>query len=197
MDCTEPWQPTPPTTRTTRSRNHHCLHQTPQKCQLAKRRSNTYVIFWLYPDVRLATKSNDSNSTKPVWNECFIIHVSSSLVVLTLEIFHPKLLDTLNPLVGTLRILIDDLPNPEDSTIIRTFDLQRPSGRPDSKIRLKLELLDRTFNLRRPSGHPDEIVTTFLSHFLLRISPRSDIHAEERLPLDTIYDTIMSISCFD
>ncbi|KAL8241039.1 hypothetical protein R6Q59_014394 [Mikania micrantha] len=102
-----------------------------------------YVIFWLDPDRRLATKSDDSNSTKPVWNERFTIPVPSSPVVLTLEIFHSKPSDTPKPLVGTLRIPIDDLPNPDDSTIIRTFELRRPSGRPDGKIRLKLALRDR------------------------------------------------------
>ncbi|KAL8195712.1 hypothetical protein R6Q57_025465 [Mikania cordata] len=107
------------------------LHQTLQIRQLAKRRSNTYIIFWLDPDVRLATKSDDSNSTKPVWIERFFIPVSSSLVALTLEIFPSKLLDTLNPLVETLRIPIDDLPSPDNSTIIRTFDPRRPSGRTD------------------------------------------------------------------
>ncbi|KAI3705056.1 hypothetical protein L1987_75287 [Smallanthus sonchifolius] len=106
---------------------------------------NPYAIFWLDPDRRLATKSDDSNSTKPVWNERFVIPVPSSPVaaVLTLEIFHSKPSDTPKPLVGTLRVPIDDLPNPEDSTIIRTFDLRRPSGRPNGKIRLKLALRDR------------------------------------------------------
>ncbi|KAI3809124.1 hypothetical protein L1987_25093 [Smallanthus sonchifolius] len=106
---------------------------------------NPYAIFWLDPDRRLATKSDDSNSTKPVWNEHFLIPVPSSpaSTVLTLEIFHSKPSDTPKPLVGTLRVPIDDLPNPEDSTIIRTFDLHRPSGRPNGKIRLKLALRDR------------------------------------------------------
>ncbi|KAK9077924.1 hypothetical protein SSX86_001981 [Deinandra increscens subsp. villosa] len=104
-----------------------------------------YVIFWLDPDRRLATKSDDSNSTKPVWNERFLIPLPSSpaAAVLTLEIFHSKPLDTPKPLVGTLRLPIDDLPNLEDSAVIRTFDLRRPSGRPNGKIRLKLALRDR------------------------------------------------------
>ncbi|KAJ0564441.1 putative C2 domain-containing protein [Helianthus annuus] len=34
-----------------------------------------YTIFWLDPNHRLATKSDDSNSTKPVWNERFLIPI--------------------------------------------------------------------------------------------------------------------------
>ncbi|KAI3519814.1 hypothetical protein L2E82_32098 [Cichorium intybus] len=106
---------------------------------------NPYAIFWLDPDRRLATKSDDSNSTKPVWNERFVIPLLSSpaAAVLTLEIFHSKPSDTPKPLVGTLRVPIDDLPKLEDSTIIRTFELRRPSGRPSGKIRLKLALRER------------------------------------------------------
>ncbi|KAF5771110.1 putative C2 domain-containing protein [Helianthus annuus] len=103
-----------------------------------------YVIFWLDPDRRLATKSDDSNSTKPIWNERFLIPVPPSpSPLLTLEIFHSKPSDTPKPLVGSLRVPINDLPNPDDSTVVRTFDLRRPSGRPDGKIRLKLAIRER------------------------------------------------------
>nr|XP_043631490.1 protein SRC2 homolog [Erigeron canadensis] len=106
-----------------------------------------YAIFWLDPDRRLATKSDDSNSTKPVWNERFLIPIpntpSSAPIFLTLEIFHSKPSDTPKPLVGTFRLPIDDLPNPEDSALIRTFDLRRPSGRLNGKIKLKLSLRER------------------------------------------------------
>ncbi|KAL4573903.1 hypothetical protein LXL04_020724 [Taraxacum kok-saghyz] len=59
------------------------------------------------------------------------------------EIFHSKPSDTPKPLVGTLRIPIDDLPILEDSTMIRTFELRRSSSRPSAKIRLKLSLRER------------------------------------------------------
>ncbi|KAJ0705278.1 putative C2 domain-containing protein [Helianthus annuus] len=103
-----------------------------------------YVILWLDPDRRLATKSDDSNSTKPIWNERFLIPVPPSpSPLLTLEIFHSKPSDTPKPLVGSLRLPINDLSNPDDSTVVRTFDLRRPSGRPDGKIRLKLAIRER------------------------------------------------------
>ncbi|KAL8247828.1 hypothetical protein R6Q59_009044 [Mikania micrantha] len=106
---------------------------------------NPYVTLWLHPDHRLATKSDDSNSTKPVWNEFFTIPLPSSLAaaVLTLEIFHSKPYDTPKPLVGALRLPINDLSDLENPTVIRTFDLRRPSGRPHGKIRLKLALRER------------------------------------------------------
>ncbi|KAJ0551472.1 putative C2 domain-containing protein [Helianthus annuus] len=104
-----------------------------------------YTIFWLDPNHRLATKSDDSNSTKPVWNERFLIPLPPppTPTILTLEIFHSKPSDTPKPLVGTLRIPINDLPNPQDFNLVRTYDLRRPSGRVHGKIRLKLAVRDR------------------------------------------------------
>lgn len=103
---------------------------------------NPYVIFWLDPDRRLATKSDDSNSTKPIWNEKFIIPLPTTLsaAVLTLEIFHAKPSDTPKPLVGTLRVLIGELPDLENSNRVRVFDIRRPSGRVNGKIRLKFAI---------------------------------------------------------
>ncbi|KVI04878.1 C2 calcium-dependent membrane targeting [Cynara cardunculus var. scolymus] len=106
---------------------------------------NPYVIFWVDPNRRLATKSDDSNSTKPVWNERFVVPLPSTpfAAVLTLEIFHAKPSDTPKPLVGTLRVPLGDLPDPENSDRIRTFDVRRPSGRLNGKIRLKIALRER------------------------------------------------------
>ncbi|KAK3017256.1 hypothetical protein RJ639_005544 [Escallonia herrerae] len=104
-----------------------------------------YAILWIDPDRRLATKSDDSGSTRPVWNERFLLPLTlpphDSL--LTLEIFHSKPSDTPKPLVGVLRFPLKDLVDPDDSTKLRTFDLRRPSGRPQGKIRLKLAIRER------------------------------------------------------
>lgn len=104
-----------------------------------------YSIFWLDPDRRLATKADDSGSTRPVWNERFVIPLTlpPNDAVLTLEVFHSKPLDTPKPLVGTLRFPLKDLVDPDDSSKLRTFELRRPSGRPQGKIRLKLAIRER------------------------------------------------------
>ncbi|KAK9059724.1 hypothetical protein SSX86_020428 [Deinandra increscens subsp. villosa] len=115
-----------------------------------------YVIFWLHPDRRFATKSDDSNSTKPVWNERFVIPLPSapSAAALTLEIFHAIPSNTPKPLVGTLRVPLADLPDPENPNRIRTFDLRRPSGRLNGKIRLKLALRERPLPDYQNTPHP-------------------------------------------
>lgn len=104
-----------------------------------------YVVFWIDPDRRLATKSDDSGSTTPVWNERFTLPLTHALhdSFLTLEIFHSKPSETLKPLVGTLRLPLKDVDDLEDSTRLRKFTLTRPSGRPQGKIHLKLGLLGR------------------------------------------------------
>ncbi|KAL6291060.1 hypothetical protein ACE6H2_008570 [Prunus campanulata] len=104
-----------------------------------------YAVFWVDSDRRLATKADDSGSTRPVWNERFTVPLTLPLhdSFLTLEIFHSKPSDTPKPLVGTLRVPLKDLPDPDDSTRIRTFQLVRPSGRPQGKIRVKLAVRER------------------------------------------------------
>ncbi|XAR71952.1 hypothetical protein NMG60_11018414 [Bertholletia excelsa] len=104
-----------------------------------------YAIFWVDSDRRLATKSDDSGSTRPVWNEHFVVPLSLPLQesVFNLDIFHSKPSETPKPLVGTLRIALKDLSNLDDSMRIRTFELRRPSGRPQGKIRVKLAVIER------------------------------------------------------
>ncbi|XP_052188326.1 uncharacterized protein LOC127798765 [Diospyros lotus] len=120
-----------------------------------------YAIFWVDPERRVATKSDESGSTRPVWNEQFVVALSHGLQdsVLTLEIFHSKPSEAPRPLVGTVRVALKDLSDPEDSNLIRTFEVRRPSGRPQGKIRLKLSVKERS-----PPPLPDYPVTPPLSY---------------------------------
>ncbi|XP_021904060.1 protein SRC2 homolog [Carica papaya] len=128
-----------------------------------------YAIFWVDPDRRLATKSDDSGSTRPVWNERFTLPLSLPALdaVLTLEIFHSKPSETPKPLVATLQVVLKDLPDPEDGTRIRNFNLCRPSGRPQGKIRLKMAIKERP--LPPPPPPPQPLVHTMPDYFY---SPR-------------------------
>ncbi|XP_031108843.1 wiskott-Aldrich syndrome protein family member 2-like [Ipomoea triloba] len=118
-----------------------------------------YVIFWVDPDRRLATKSDDHGSTKPVWNERFVLPlaVPPQESLLTLEIFHSKPSETPKPLVGTLRLPLKDVMCLEDSTKVRSFELRLPSGRPQGKIRLKISIQERPsppdFQIPPPSSY--------------------------------------------
>lgn len=103
-----------------------------------------YATFWFnynYDKPRHTTKVDDSNSTKPVWDEHFVIDLPFPpySTFLNLEIRHDaQPLHLQKHLVGTLLFKLKDLPDPENSKLIRKFDLTRPSGRPNGKIHLKL-----------------------------------------------------------
>ncbi|KAL8050240.1 hypothetical protein ABFX02_06G070100 [Erythranthe guttata] len=119
-----------------------------------------YVILWVDADRRQATKPDDSGSTRPVWNERFVLPLTLSPrdSVLTLEIFHSKPSETAKPLVGTLRFeLREIMVNSDESPIrLKTLELHRPSGRPHGKIRLKLGLIERpveNYHPAPPSGY--------------------------------------------
>ncbi|CAK7325817.1 unnamed protein product [Dovyalis caffra] len=125
-----------------------------------------YAVFWVDPDRRLSTKSDDSGSTRPVWNERFTLPLTVNLrdSFLTLEIFHSKPSETPKPLVGTLRVALKDLPDPDDANRIRTFELTRPSGRPQGKIRIKLGVRERLFS-PPPPPQPVYRITTPQSYY--------------------------------
>ncbi|KAL6977445.1 hypothetical protein U1Q18_026245 [Sarracenia purpurea var. burkii] len=127
-----------------------------------------YAIFWVDSDRRLATKSDDSGSTRPVWNEHFVVPLTLPLhdSFLTIEIFHSKPSETPKPLVGTLRLALKDLVDPDDSNRLRSFELRRPSGRPHGKIRIKLAVLDRPL----PPA-PDYHITPPQSYYYSTASP--------------------------
>ncbi|XP_021732419.1 uncharacterized protein LOC110699236 [Chenopodium quinoa] len=113
-----------------------------------------YAIFWVDPDNKLTTKSDDSGNTKPVWNQRFLLPITSPLsdAFLSLEIFHSKASETPKPFVGSLQVRLSTLPEPDNRNIIRTYNVLRPSGRPDGKIRLKLAIKDQALP-QQPQPH--------------------------------------------
>ncbi|KAL0915182.1 hypothetical protein M5K25_015582 [Dendrobium thyrsiflorum] len=113
-----------------------------------------YAVAYLDPERRSATKSDDAGSTRPVWNERLVLPLPSPLhhdspLILTLDIFHSKPSETPKPLVGTARSPLNDLMDLDDPsgapTPIRTLELQRPSGRTQGKIRIKLAIRERPY----------------------------------------------------
>ncbi|KAI8006585.1 hypothetical protein LOK49_LG07G00902 [Camellia lanceoleosa] len=139
-----------------------------------------YAIFWVDSDRRLATKSDDSGSTRPVWNEHFVLPLSLPFhdSILTLEIFHSKPSETPKPLVASLRLALKDLADLDDSTQLRTFDLRRPSGRPHGKIRIKLSVRDRP--LPPP---PDYHITPPPSYYFSTAPPPPPAPRDYRVPV--------------
>lgn len=114
-----------------------------------------YAIFWVDPDHKHTTKSDDSGNTKPIWNQRFLLPITCPIsdAFLSLEIFHSKASETPKPFVGSLQVRLTSLPEPENPNIIRTYDLLRPSGYPHGKIRLKLAVKEQALP-HHPPPHP-------------------------------------------
>jgi C2 domain len=115
-----------------------------------------YAVAYLHPDRRSATKPDDSGSTRPVWNERLSLPLPVPFsphdpsLLLTLDIFHSKPSETPKPLVGSARIPLKDLIDPDNllsfssPSVIKTIELSRPSGRPQGKVRIKLSIFERS-----------------------------------------------------
>lgn len=114
-----------------------------------------YAVAYLHPDRRSASKPDESGSTRPVWNERLSLPLPVPFsphdpsLLLTLDIFHSKPSETPKPLVGSARIPLKDLIDPDNflssdsSSLIKTIELNRPSGRPQGKVRIKLSICER------------------------------------------------------
>ncbi|XP_059628029.1 actin cytoskeleton-regulatory complex protein pan-1-like [Cornus florida] len=103
-----------------------------------------YVTFRVDPEIR-STKHDDSGSTRPVWNERFVVPLTTPLQdsILVLEVLHFGRLDSNQNLVGSLRLPLTDLIDSDDSARLGTYELRRPSGRPHGKIRIKLAVREK------------------------------------------------------
>ncbi|XP_010487318.1 PREDICTED: formin-like protein 3 [Camelina sativa] len=118
-----------------------------------------YVVLYLDQDQRLSTRSDDSASIKPVWNERITLPLTRSVheSVLNIEVFHSNSnsSDLAKTLVGSVRFPLARLIDSDGSIIpelINSLELVRPSARPQGKIRLKLSIKDRP--IPPPQQHP-------------------------------------------
>lgn len=130
-----------------------------------------YVVFYVDSDYRLATRSDDSGSTRPFWNERFTLPITRPLreSALSLDIFHSKVSDTPKPLVGSLKFPLAHLVSSDESTesSVRNLELLRPSGRPQGKIRLKIAIKERVV----PSPCQDYQYIADFSHYYYSAPP--------------------------
>ncbi|KAJ9146774.1 hypothetical protein P3X46_029001 [Hevea brasiliensis] len=107
-----------------------------------------YAIFYLdNSDHRLATHSDDSGSTRPVWNERFTLPITRPVSdsILMLEILHCKPSETPKPLVGTVKFPLSQLLGCDESdNSVRSLEVIRPSGRPQGKVHVKLAVKEQS-----------------------------------------------------
>uniref|UniRef100_A0A0E0N545 C2 domain-containing protein n=1 Tax=Oryza rufipogon TaxID=4529 RepID=A0A0E0N545_ORYRU len=117
-----------------------------------------YVVAYLDPSRRAATRPDDVGGCKPAWNERVVLPLPPHLsphdpsLLLSLDVFHSKPSDSPKPLVGSARSPLRDLlfstnPNPSPdspASALITLPLLRPSGRPQGKLRIRLALRERS-----------------------------------------------------
>ncbi|TVU36463.1 hypothetical protein EJB05_18398, partial [Eragrostis curvula] len=117
-----------------------------------------YVVAYLDPSRRSATRPDDAGGCKPTWNERLVLPLPPHLsphdpsLLLSLDVFHSKPSDSPKPLVGSARSPVRELlfptkPNPNhdptDSPVV-TLPLLRPSGRPQGKLRIRVTIRERS-----------------------------------------------------
>ncbi|KAG8078506.1 hypothetical protein GUJ93_ZPchr0007g6030 [Zizania palustris] len=127
-----------------------------------------YVVAYLDPSRRVATRPDDVGGCKPAWNERVVLPLPPHLsphdpsLLLSLDVFHSKPSDSPKPLVGSARSPLRDLlfstnPNPSHdspASPLITLPLLRPSGRPQGKLRIRLALREQPPSPPEPQYPP-------------------------------------------
>lgn len=101
------------------------------------RRMQTYAVVWIDPSTKLRTRTDRVGSGNPTWNDKFLFRVtpeylSSETSGVSIEIYAIGCIR--DALIGTVRLLVSNLPLSTPSSTITTpsciaLQIRRPSGR--------------------------------------------------------------------
>ncbi|KAF8379543.1 hypothetical protein HHK36_028982 [Tetracentron sinense] len=117
-----------------------------------------YVVFWVDPKAKSSTNVDKEGDTCPTWNETLLVSLTSPIEnsTLSFDIVHSKSEEDTKPLIGSalvpLKEIVDDVGIGEIAR--RTFQLKRPSGRPQGKVEVKITVLESRYRAPEPYYAP-------------------------------------------
>lgn len=138
--------------------------------------------------LQLQTRPDNDGGTSPVWNHRIALPVAAPLQesFLSVDVLHHNVpFAPCKPLVASLRLPLHSFLPVAGSGRTRTFELVRPSGRPQGKIRLKFALRQRNHAFYvsspapAPAGFPGGIAPTWF-HMDQKEVQQSGVVGEQR-----------------
>lgn len=106
-----------------------------------------YAVLWIDPTAKCSTRVDPNGDTDPEWNEKIVIPFNSPIEdsALYVDIVHNEAAEGTKPLIGSARLFLRDVVDEVGlgRSVERKLELKRPSGRPQGKLTV-------TVNVREP-----------------------------------------------
>lgn len=109
-----------------------------------------YAVVWIDPSKKCSTRADEEGDASPYWDEKLLIPFNSPIEDSTLhiDIVHAGAADDTKPLIGSARLSLDDVGL--GSIADRRLELKRPSGRPQGKLEVKINVREPRYRAPDP-----------------------------------------------
>ncbi|KAF5732377.1 actin cytoskeleton-regulatory complex protein pan1 [Tripterygium wilfordii] len=109
-----------------------------------------YAVVWVDPDKKCSSRVDEEGDTNPYWDEKLLVPLPPGPIedhTLHIDIVHAGGKEDVKPLIGSARLNLGEFIDESGvgQKANRTLKLKRPSGRPQGKLEIKLEVRDQRY----------------------------------------------------
>ncbi|KAI5652846.1 hypothetical protein M9H77_30033 [Catharanthus roseus] len=121
-------------------------------------RLKPYAVLWIDPNAKCSTKVDEIGDTDPEWNETLLIPFNSPIEesALYVDIVHAGGEENTKPLIGSARLFLREVVDEVGIGRIleKKLELKRPSGRPQGKLVVTVNVREPPYRARDPYYAP-------------------------------------------
>lgn len=121
-------------------------------------RLKAYAVLWIDPKAKCSTRVDPNGDTDPEWNEKIVIPFNSPIEdsALYVDIVHAEAEEGTKPLIGSARLFLRDVVDEVGlgRSAERKLELKRPSGRPQGKLIVTVNVREPQFRAPDPYYAP-------------------------------------------
>ncbi|XP_060186364.1 uncharacterized protein LOC132615792 [Lycium barbarum] len=142
----------------------------------------TYALTWVNPNRKRTTKVDNKGNTNPNWNDKFSFRIDDGFLNSESSAVHVEIYTVSwfrDILVGTVKVLLDNLINPFDKRKkFVALQIRRPNGNPQGILNMGVALIDKS---KRSMPLFNEITPLSLDHRDILDRKINDINAQDQM----------------
>ncbi|KAJ8544123.1 hypothetical protein K7X08_028634 [Anisodus acutangulus] len=142
----------------------------------------TYALTWVNPNRKRTTKVDNQGHTNPNWNDKFSFRIDDEFLNSESSAVHVEIYTVSwfrDILVGTVKVLLDNLINPFDkSKKFVVLQIRRPNGNPQGILNMGVALIDKS---KRSMPLFNEITPLSMDHRDILDRKINDINAQDQM----------------
>lgn len=121
-------------------------------------RLRPYAVLWIDPIAKCSTRVDENGDTDPEWNEKIVLPFNSPIEdsALYVDIVHAEAEEGTKPLIGSARLFLRDVVDEVGlgRSAERKLELKRPSGRPQGKLIVTVNVREAQYRAPDPYYAP-------------------------------------------